>query len=60
MDSIEKLCDEVETVNRFCCDVKRQLQQELESVEYDPGNVESYCLEIGFFWRWKVKFMVVA
>ena len=28
--------------------VKRQLQQEQQSVGYDSGNVESFCLEIGF------------
>ena len=62
VDLVKKLCDEVETVNGFCylgdrlnssggCEARvevKQSQQEQESVRKDLGNVESYCLKIGF------------
>ena len=57
MDSIEKLCNEVETVKGLCyfedklnasggCEVAVTTRVKIGWL--DSGNVESYCLEIGF------------
>ena len=54
VDSIEKLCNEVKTVNGFC-DLGDRLNTSggceaavTARVRIGWGNVESYCLEIGF------------
>ena len=58
VDSIEKLCDEVEKVNEFCflgnrlnvsggCEAAVTVRLRIGWVRF--RECESYCLEIGFF-----------